>query len=96
MTCIPSLEKDPYFQNHGSYVSHGQTVAQRLPINMSSDGRLAIRSETLSSLGGCVYLFVYVVDIPTPFFSPCQAFLLSIAGAFSSTVLPLDPCHCCV
>jgi hypothetical protein len=45
---LHSLEKDLCFQKHGSCVSHGQTVAKRLPINMSSDGCLATRTEPLS------------------------------------------------
>lgn len=69
MTCIPSLEKDLYFQNHDSYVSHGQTVAQRLPINMSFNGFWPL-GQTLSrrTLYSRI-CFVYAVDIPTPFFS---------------------------
>lgn len=89
-TYIPSLEKDPYFQNHDSYVSHGHTVAQRLPINMSFNGCLATRSDIKSK--NFIYMAVSVLFmlliLPTPFFSCKHLWSLQPCAPFGS--LPLQ------
>lgn len=92
MTCIPTLEKDLYFQNHDSYVSHGQTIAQRLPINMSLNGCLATRPDIKSKnfITMAVSVLFMRLILPAPFFSRKHLWSLQPCASFGP--LPL----CCV